>query len=54
MANPKNAAWYSGGLSMDVGPGVGNIFYVYGIDGAGAGSNTWGLNYKGVTAQLPS
>lgn len=34
MPNPKNAAWYSGGgLYGDMGPGAGNVFYVYGIDG---------------------
>jgi hypothetical protein len=38
MANIKNAAWYGGGLGMDAGPGIGNIWYVYGIDG-GIGSN---------------
>lgn len=98
MANPKNAAWYSGGLSMDVGPGVGNaadigifnnVFILpantagaaitlsagtagsaifgnhanYGdtdmgnnpyTDSAGAGSNTWGLNYQAITAVLPT
>lgn len=41
MPNIKNAAWYSGGLCMDIAPGAGNVYYVYGIDGGiGADTNT--------------
>jgi hypothetical protein len=28
--NPKNPAWYTGGLAVALGPGAGNIFYVNG------------------------
>lgn len=28
--NPKNPAWYSGGLAAALGPGAGNVFYVNG------------------------
>ncbi len=28
--NPKNPAWYSGGLANALGPGAGNVFYVNG------------------------
>lgn len=33
MANPKNAAWYGGGLFPFLAPGAGNIWFVDGVNG---------------------
>ena len=47
MANPKNAAWYGGGINLIVGaqPGVGDIFYVDGTNGLDTNS--------GLTPDVP-
>lgn len=47
MANPKNPTWYGGGMSSDMAPGAGNLFYVNGIDGVGDDANS------GLTRDVP-
>ena len=48
MNNPKNPAWYTGGMGMDMAPGAGSVFYCYGVDG-GIGDNA----NDGLTPETP-